>query len=162
MNDETIIVSADERRSRSDNSYYRFLNLPQLDMNAITKLYDEFRTGKKPVDIIADNGFHPEVVAREYERYMRFIQRDIDSLQKRYISSIIKYRIAKAEPLFKKYQTKGYLTNKEFLELLNLKSEYDKDRGTWEKSLESGERDTYILDKFETIMGSTPSEIQGI
>jgi hypothetical protein len=45
---------------------------------------------------------------------------------------------------------------------LNLKSEYDKDRGTWEKSLESGERDTYILDKFETIMGSSPSEIQGI
>jgi hypothetical protein len=70
MNDETIVVSADERRSRSNNSYYRFLNLPQLDMNAIKKLYDEFRTGKKPVDIIADNGFHPEVVARDYERYM--------------------------------------------------------------------------------------------
>ena len=70
MNDETIVVSADERRSRSNNSYYRFLNLLQLDMNAIKKLYDEFRTGKKPVDIIADNGFHPEVVAREYERYM--------------------------------------------------------------------------------------------
>jgi len=161
MNDETIIVSADERRSRSDNSYYRFLNLPQLDTNAIKKLYDEFRINKKPIDIIADNGFHPEVVAREYERYMRFIRLDIDSLQKRYISSIIKYPIAKAEPLFKKYQTKGYLTNNEFLELLKLKSEYDKDRGTWEKSRESKEHDTDILYKFETIMGSTPDEIQG-
>ena len=77
---------------------------------------------------------------------------------------MIKYPIAKAEPLFKKYQTKGYLTNNEFLELLKLKSEYDKDRGTWEKSRESEEHDTDILDKFdkfETIMRSTPNEIQG-
>jgi hypothetical protein len=44
---------------------------------------------------------------------------------------------------------------------LKLKSEYDKDRGTWEKSRESEEHDTDILDKFETIMGSTPNEIQG-
>lgn len=160
MNDETIIVSPDERRSRSHNSYYRssiFRNLIRTQL----RNYMEFRISKKPIDIIADNGFHPEVVAREYERYMRFIRRDIDSLQKRYISSMIKYPIAKAEPLFKKYQTKGYLTNNEFLELLKLKSEYDKDRGTWEKSRESEEHDTGILDKFETIMGSTPNEIQG-
>ena len=134
MKDETIIVSADERRSRSDNSYYRFLNLPQLDTNAIKKLYDEFRINKKPIDIIADDGFHPEVVANEYQRYMKFSQRDIRTLQDRYISSIIQYSIAKAEPLIKKYPIKGYLTNIEFLELLKLKSEHDKDRGTWEKS----------------------------
>ena len=124
----------------------------------------KFRISKKPIDIIADNGFHPEVVAREYERYMPFIQRDIDSLQKRYISSTMKYPIAKAEPLFKKYQTKGYLTNNEFLELLKLKSEYDKDRGTWRNRGKVKEHDTDILDKFdkfETIMRSTPNEIQG-
>jgi hypothetical protein len=152
-NDETIIVSADERRSRSDNNYYRFLNLPQLDTNAVKKLYDEFRTGKKPIDIIADNGFHPEVVANEYKRYMKFRQRDIDILQERYISSIIKYPIAKAEPLIKKYQSKGYLTNNEFLELLKLKSEYDKDRATWEKSREGVESDdNTIFDKVRSIL----------
>jgi biotin operon repressor len=152
-NDETILVSADERRSRSDNNYYRFLNLPQLDTNAVKKLYDEFRTGKKPIDIIADNGFHPEVVANEYKRYMKFHKRDIDILQERYISSIIKYPIAKAEPLIKKYQSKGYLTNNEFLELLKLKSEYDKDRGTWEKSREGVEYDdNTIFDKVRSIL----------
>jgi biotin operon repressor len=152
-NDETILVSADERRSRSDNNYYRFLNLPQLDTNAVKKLYDEFRTGKKPIDIIADNGFHPEVVANEYKRYMKFRKRDIDILQERYISSIIKYPIAKAEPLIKKYQSKGYLTNNEFLELLKLKSEYDKDRGTWEKSREGVEYDdNTIFDKVRSIL----------
>jgi biotin operon repressor len=152
-NDETILVSADERRSRSDNNYYRFLNLPQLDTNAVKKLYDEFRTGKKPIDIIADNGFHPEVVANEYKRYMKFRKRDIDILQERYISSIIKYPIAKAEPLIKKYQSKGYLTNNEFLELLKLKSEYDKDRGTWEKSREGEEYDdNTIFDKVRSIL----------
>jgi hypothetical protein len=67
---------------------------------------------------------------------MKFSQRDIRTLQDRYISSIIQYSIAKAEPLIKKYPIKGYLTNIEFLELLKLKSEHDKDRGTWEKSRE--------------------------
>jgi hypothetical protein len=47
-NDETIMVSAEEQRSRSDNNYYPFLNLPPLDTNAVKKLYGEFRTGKKP------------------------------------------------------------------------------------------------------------------
>ena len=115
MNDETIIVSADERRSRSDNSYYRFLNLPPLDPNAVKRLYGEFRTGKKPVDIIADNEFHPEVVANEYQRYMKFSQRDIRTLQDRYLSSIIQYSIAKAEPLIKKYPIKGTLLTLSFL-----------------------------------------------
>ena len=96
----------------------------------------EFRTGKKPIDIIADNELHPEVVANEYQRYMKFCQRDIGTLQDRHISSIIQYPVAKAEPLIKKYPTKGYLTNIMFLELLKLKSEHDKDRGTWEKSRE--------------------------
>src|SRR5205085_11216711 len=110
-------------------------------------------TGKKPIDIIADNGFHPEVVANEYKRCMKFRQRDIDILQERYISSIIKYPIAKAEPLIKKYQSKGYLTNNEFLELLKLKSEYDKDRGTWEKSREGVESDdNTIFDKVRSIL----------
>jgi hypothetical protein len=64
-------------------------------MNAVKKLYDEFRTGKKPIDIIAVNGFHPEVAANEYKRYMKFCQRDIGTLQDRYIFSIIQYPIAK-------------------------------------------------------------------
>jgi len=42
------MVSAEEQRSRSDNNYYPFLNLPPLDTNAVKKLYGEFRTGKKP------------------------------------------------------------------------------------------------------------------
>ena len=64
MNDETIIVSPDERRSRSHNSYYRssiFRNLIRTQL----RNYMEFRISKKPIDIIADNGFHPEVVARD-------------------------------------------------------------------------------------------------
>jgi hypothetical protein len=46
-------------------------------------------TGKKTVDIIADNEFHPEVVTNEYQRHMKFCQRDMGTLQDRYISSII-------------------------------------------------------------------------
>jgi hypothetical protein len=46
-----------------------------------------------------------------------------------------------------------YLTNNEFLELLKLKSEYDKDRGTWEKSREGEEYGgNNIFDKVKSII----------
>lgn len=104
-------------------------------------MYSEFRTGKKPIDIIADNGFHPEVVAEEYNRYLQFNSLDIGSLQKRYISSIMNYPIPKAQPLFKEYQAKGYLTVDKFLELLNLKSDFDRECGMSE-ALEQYESET--------------------
>lgn len=148
--DEMIMVSADARRSRSDNNYNRFLDIPQLDTEGVKRLYSEFRTGKKPIDIIADNGFHPEVVAEEYNRYLQFNSLDIGSLQKRYISSIMNYPIPKAQPLFKDYQAKGYLTVDEFLELLNHKSVFDRECGMSE-AREQDESET-IEEAFDRVV----------
>jgi len=47
------------------------------------------------------------------------------------------YPIPKAQPLFKDYQAKGYLTVDEFLELLNHKSVFDRECGMSEAQDES-------------------------
>jgi biotin operon repressor len=130
MSDETIILSTDEIRRR-DNSHYEHMNITALDNDGLMELYKEFNKGRKPCDIIADHGFHPEVVEKEYHRFLQLNERDPDSLQKAYIHSIIEYRIEpidESEALFSKYKTKGYLNNDEFIKLLKLKSDYDQYR----------------------------------
>jgi transposase-like protein len=90
--DEMLILSVDDRQ-KSDTNHYQHLNIPALDMEGMKKLYTDFKMGKKPIDIIAKHGFHPDVVEKEYRRFLNFNERDMNSLQKTYISSIIKYRI---------------------------------------------------------------------
>jgi transposase len=131
MRDETIIVSTEELRKR-DNTHYEYMNITALDKDGLMELYKEFNRGRKPCDIIAGHGFHPEVVEKEYNRFLKLNERDIDSLQKAYIPSIYKYPIEpldESEALFSKYKTDGYLSNNEFIRLLKLKSDYDRDHG---------------------------------
>ena len=42
--------------------------------------------GKKPAEIIAENGFHPELVENEYQRFSKFTEHDIDVLAKKILS----------------------------------------------------------------------------
>jgi hypothetical protein len=46
------------------------------------KLYSQFLIGKKPSEVIAEFGFHPELVESEHQGFVRFADYDIDSLQK--------------------------------------------------------------------------------
>ncbi|HEY6885725.1 MAG TPA: hypothetical protein VI278_16960 [Nitrososphaeraceae archaeon] len=130
MSDETIILSTEEIRRR-DNTHYEHMNITALENDGLMELYKEFNRGRKPCDIIADHGFHPEVVEKEYNRFLQLNERDPDLLQKAYIPSIIKYPIEpeEADELFSKYKTKGYLNNNEFIKLLKLKSDYDQYHG---------------------------------
>jgi biotin operon repressor len=131
MRDETIILSTDEIRKR-DNTHYEYMNITALDKDGLMELYKEFNRGRKPCDIIADHGFHPEVVEKEYNRFLQLNERDIDSLQKAYIPGLYKYPIEpidEVEALFSKYKTDGYLRNNEFIRLSKLKSDYDQRHG---------------------------------
>jgi hypothetical protein len=84
-------------------------------------LYTEFNAGKKPPNIIANHGFHPEVVEKEFQRFMRLNERDIDILQSKIISDFIKRPSKNTKPLLEKYKTTGFLTHYELFELITLK-----------------------------------------
>ena len=127
--DEMVMMAGDvdtsslpSRRLKSEgNHHYPYLNIPDLDGEGIKKLYTEFQAGKKPPEIIADHGFHPEVVEKEYQRFMKMNERDIDVFQNRIISTVIKRPSKNTKPLVEKYKTNGFLTDNELSELVRLK-----------------------------------------
>ena len=127
--DEMVMMAGDvdtsslpSRRLKSEgNHHYPYLNIPDLDGEGIKKLYTEFQAGKKPPEIIADHGFHPEVVEKEYQRFMEMNERDIDVFQNRIISTVIKRPSKNTKPLVEKYKTNGFLTDNELSELVRLK-----------------------------------------
>ena len=64
----------------------RFVNLPKMESSDLKTLYNEFSAGKKPVDVIANFGYHPEIVESEYGRFLRLSGSDIDALLKHIIA----------------------------------------------------------------------------
>jgi hypothetical protein len=138
--DEMVLVAAEpdtsslpSRRSKPEANHYQYLNIPDLDGEGIKKLYTEFKDGKKPPDIIANHGFHPEVVEKEYQRFMKMNERDIDVFQNRIISTVIKRPSKNTKPLVEKYKTNGFLTDNELSELfrLKLKDDYELEIDMW-------------------------------
>jgi hypothetical protein len=139
--DEMVMVAGEpdtsslpSRRLKPDgNHHYSYLNIPDLDSEGIKKLYTEFKAGKKPPDIIADHGFHPEVVEKEYQRFMKLNERDIDVFQNLTIPTIIKRPSKNTKPLVEKYKTNGFLTANELSELfrLKLRDDYELEIDMW-------------------------------
>jgi hypothetical protein len=139
--DEMVVVAGDldtsslpSRRLKPEgNHHYQYLNIPDLDSEGIKKLYTEFNAGKKPPEIIADHGFHPEVVEKEYHRFMKLNERDIDVFQNKIISDIIKRPSRHTKALLDKYKTKRFLTEPELSKLISIKlrEDYEKEIDTW-------------------------------
>ena len=139
--DEMVMVAGDldasSLRSRGlkseGNHRYQYLNIPDLDAEGIKKLYAEFKAGKKPADIIADHGFHPEVVEKEFQRFLKMNQHEFNIFQNRIISTIIKRPSKYTKGLVEKYKTQGVLTDNELSELLTLKvrEDYEREINMW-------------------------------
>ena len=126
--DETIFIHQDGRRRATPDIYnyshhYRFLNIRDLDEDGLKTLYTELKDGKKPVDIIAQHGFHPEVVEKEYQRFSRLNEHNIlGSFQKKIIESL---RCIGNMTLISKLEKEGHLSVNEFIELIELRLNQD-------------------------------------
>jgi hypothetical protein len=115
-------------RSNTDD-YARHLNILPVDSEGIKKLYTEFKNKKKPVDIIAEDGFPPAVVEVEYKRFLKLQGIDIQRLQDYIGNDLLKYPLDGAELLEKSYKQKGYLTTEEMIQVLIKKVEYLRNYG---------------------------------
>ncbi|MBV9176078.1 MAG: hypothetical protein JO327_00480 [Nitrososphaeraceae archaeon] len=119
-------VSSSKRTNARSNidGYARHLNIPPVDSEGIKKLYTEFKNKKKPVDIIAEHGFPPEVVELEYKRFLKLHDIDIQRLQDHIANELLKYPLSEVELLENSYKQKGYLTSEEMIQVLKKKDEY--------------------------------------
>jgi hypothetical protein len=108
------------------------LNLPKMESSDLKTLYKEFSSGKKPADVIANFGYHPEIVEFEYQRFLRLSCVDFDALLKHIIVDCERFGEPQRElkVLIDKYYREGNLRNEDIYELLLLKSEHE-----WESRL---------------------------
>ena len=126
--DETNFIHQDGRRRATPdiynyNHHYRFLNIRDLDEDGLKTLYTELKGGKKPVDIIAQHGFHPEVVEKEYQRFSRLNEHNIvGSFQKKIVESL---SCIGNMTLTSKLEREGHLSVNEFIELIKLRLNQD-------------------------------------
>jgi hypothetical protein len=126
--DETNFIHQDGRRRATPdiynyNHHYRFLNIRDLDEDGLKTLYTELKGGKKPVDIIAQHGFHPEVVEKEYQRFSRLNEHNIlGSFQKKIVDSL---SCIGNMTLTSKLEREGHLSVNEFIELIELRLNQD-------------------------------------
>jgi RNase P subunit RPR2 len=142
----------------SSNNHYSYLNIQDLDADGIKKLYTEFNAGKKPAYIIANHGFHPEVVEKEYQRFLKMNERDIDVFQNKLISTIIKQPSRNTKPFLEKYKTKGFLSEPELSELYALKfrDDYEKQIRMW-----AHDKTAYLPSRWSRIRCKDCNEAQG-
>ena len=87
------------------------------------KAYSQFLVAKKPPEVIAEYGFHPELVESEYQRFVRLAEYDIDSLQKKFLLEFRQdlpitsdYTI---NSFLEKYRKDGKLTIDEFIKFID-------------------------------------------
>lgn len=120
--DTEVISKTSQLNIYSNNT---LLSVPQLDTEGLKKLYSEFGTGKKPAQIIAENGFHPELVENEYQRFSRLTGDDVDALQKKFFLDFNQGLATTnnnntTNRLVEKYNKDGKLTIDEFITLIKL------------------------------------------
>jgi biotin operon repressor len=121
--DTEVISKTSQLNIYSNNT---LLSVPQLDTEGLKKLYSEFGTGKKPAEIIAENGFHPELVENEYQRFSRLTGDDVAALQRKFFLDFNQGLATNTnnnnttKPLVEKYNKDGKLTIDEFITLIKL------------------------------------------
>jgi hypothetical protein len=107
-----------------DSKPDRFLNTIKKESEDLKILYGEFKAGKKPVDVIAEYGYNPDVVEFEYQRFMRLSGKDFDALLKYIVIDCNKYFAPKGL-LIDRYYGEGQLQNEDIYDLLMLKREHE-------------------------------------
>jgi DNA-binding CsgD family transcriptional regulator len=105
-------------RAGFKNGHYEFLSLPGFNEESMKTLYREFKEGKAPADILADNGYHPEIVEKEYLRFLKFMSLDVHSLQEKILSRV--KQLPAARVYADKFQSGKILTNDELLKVIEL------------------------------------------
>jgi hypothetical protein len=121
-------ITSEKIRSRKNTNLSDYLiDIPQLDSEGLRTLYREFKSGKKPIDILAEYGFHPDTVEIEYRRFMQLSERDSDELLRRIMLNMIQrgyenepVRNRNIKALIDLYRQRGYLSHNEILDILAL------------------------------------------
>lgn len=122
---DTEVISRTSQLNINNGNNNSLLNIPQLAPEGLSKLYSEFRLGKRPAQVISKYGFHPELVESEYQRFLRLENEyDTYTLQIKFFQNFeqqlltSKYYNNELNPLVEKYRKNGKLVADDFIGLI--------------------------------------------
>jgi hypothetical protein len=95
---------------------YKTLRRPTKKEYSI--LFTEFLAGKKPEEIIAEHGIDPEIVEKEYQRFLKLRGMDRLDLQKSILKLSGTYP-TDLKPMINKLESRTMLSNEEVMALVN-------------------------------------------
>jgi hypothetical protein len=95
---------------------YKTLRRPTKKEYSI--LFTEFLAGKKPEEIIAEHGIDPEIVEKEYQRFLKLRGMDRLDLQKSILKLSGTYP-TDLKPMINKLESRTMLSNEEVMGLVN-------------------------------------------
>lgn len=123
--DKTVLLATDSqdalirgistRNGTTRQEYQALLEIPPIDPEGMKILYSDLLEGKKPAEIIAAHGFHPDVVEVEYRRVNKL---DPRSLADRIITDYVVNPGPKNAEIVKKFRNGGEISEDEVMELL--------------------------------------------
>ena len=82
-----LVENIDIDRPMQSHRIYDY-NIPPLDKNDLMTMYEDFQNHKSPLDVIVKRGIDPEIVQREFERFLIMKSRDPYVLQQSLTSNI--------------------------------------------------------------------------
>ena len=125
IGEETLTLASAESRTlvtRYDDGH--LTDLPPLNQEDLKKMYGEFRNGRNPVEVIAENGFSPKLVEYEFGRYCRMNHLNLGTLVYELIKGF-NLDTHQSEPLIQKIERDGIISDddiKKWFELVSSSS----------------------------------------
>ena len=123
VGDETLTLARAEARTLVTRPDLGTLtDIPPLGQEDLKKMYGDFRNGKTPVEVIAENGFSPVLVEHEFNRFCRMNGLNLKTLAHEIIE-VLKSRDKESSTLFLHEIAKESITcNSEITELVEFAS----------------------------------------
>jgi hypothetical protein len=118
VGEETLTLARAEGRTLVTRSLDGPLtDIPPLSQEDLKKMYSEFKNGRTPVEVIAENGFNPILVEHEYSRFCRMNSLNLGSLVHE-LGNVFQLGPEVSEPLFQKIKQGGALSNNDIKKMI--------------------------------------------
>jgi hypothetical protein len=114
------ISRTDEVKLEVEHDGDDLISAPPLDEERVKDVFSALQSHKKPIDILAENGYNPEAVEKQYWRFLRLTGQDHAALVSRIVKDIIKVQSEMVDSIKSSYTKKGYLDNDNLMLLLSM------------------------------------------
>jgi len=129
VGEETLTLARTEARTLVTRSLDGPLtDIHPLNQEDLKKMYGEFKNGRTPIEVIAEDGFNPILVEHEYSRFCRMNSLNLGSLVHE-LRNEFQLGADVSEPLFQKIRQDGAISNDDIKRMIEYVSDISYAKG---------------------------------